>query len=144
MSRPRPIGPRRGSAAADSRRASRTPRVRRIGVDPSAVPPDAGLQAERTSLSWARTWAVVAVNIILLAKLVGELSWLWAAAFSLLTVVPLLALLSVQRRHENRVSRFVRAGEVQQTQSLYNAGLVAMVILLAACGLIAVLLQALT
>ena len=118
-------------------------RGRIIGVDPAAVPPDEGLQAERTSLSWARTWAVVAANIILVAKLVGELSWMWAAAFSLLTVVPLLALLQVQRQHENRVGRFVRAGEVQQTQALYNVGLVAMVIVVAACGLAAVLVQAL-
>lgn len=120
------------------------PRPRRIGVHPSAIPPDAGLQAERTSLSWARTWAVVGVNIILLAKLVGELSWLWAAMFSLLTVVPLAALLRVQRRHEQRVGRFVRGSEVQQTQALYNVGLVAMVIVLSVCGLAAVLVQALT
>ena len=120
------------------------PRPRRIGVHPSAIPPDAGLQAERTSLSWARTWAVVGVNIILLAKLVGELSWLWAAMFSLLTVVPLAALLRVQRRHEQRVGRFVRGSEVQQTQALYNVGLVAMVIVLSGCGLAAVLVQALT
>lgn len=120
------------------------PRPRRIGVDPSAIPPDAGLQAERTSLSWARTWAVVAANIILMAKLVGELSWLWAAVFSLLTVVPLFALLSVQRRHEHRVNRFVRGSEVQQTQALYNVGLVVMVVLLAGCGLAAVLVQAFT
>lgn len=122
----------------------RSPRSRRIGVHPSAVPPDSGLQSERTSLSWARTWAVVAANIILIAKLVGELSWLWAAVFSLLTVVPLLALLRVQRRHESRVSRFVRGSEVQQTQALYNVGLVAMVVLVACCGLAAVLVQALT
>ena len=121
----------------------RQQRGRIIGVDAAAVPPDEGLQAERTSLSWARTWAVVAANIILVAKLVGELSWMWAAAFSLLTVVPLLALLQVQRQHENRVGRFVRAGEVQQTQALYNVGLVAMVIVVAACGLAAVLVQAL-
>ena len=120
------------------------PRPRRIGVHPSAIPPDSGLQAERTSLSWARTWAVVGVNIILLAKLVGELSWLWAAVFSLLTVVPLAALLRVQRRHEQRVGRFVRGSEVQQTQALYNVGLVAMVIVLAGCGLAVVLVQALT
>ena len=120
------------------------PRPRRIGVHPSAIPPDAGLQAERTSLSWARTWAVVAANIILMAKLVGEFSWLWAAVFSLLAVVPLLALLRVQRRHENRVNRFVRGSEVQQTQALYSVGLVAMVVLLACCGLAAVLVQALT
>ncbi len=113
-------------------------------MHPSAIPPDAGLQAERTSLSWARTWAVVAANIILMAKLVGEFSWLWAAVFSLLAVVPLLALLRVQRRHENRVNRFVRGSEVQQTQALYNVGLVAMVVLLACCGLAAVLVQALT
>ena len=81
-----------------------SPRPRRIGVEPEAVPPDAGLQSERTSLSWARTWAVVAVNIILVAKLVGELSWAWAAAFSALVVVPLLALLRVQRRHEQRLA----------------------------------------
>ncbi|WP_295648952.1 hypothetical protein [uncultured Dietzia sp.] len=119
----------------------RRPRV--IGVSPTAVPPDAGLQAERTSLSWARTWAVVGVNITLVAKLVGELSWLWASVFSLLTVVPLLALLRVQRGHERRVGRFVRAGEVQQTQALYNVGLVAMIIVISACGLAAVLVQAL-
>lgn len=120
------------------------PRPRRIGVTPEAVPPDEGLQAERTSLSWARTWAVVAVNIVLMAKLVGELSWFWAAAFSTLTVVPLLALLRVQRRHEQRVTRFVRAGEVSQTQARYNAGLVALVIVIAVCGLAAVLVQALS
>ncbi|MGI9588630.1 MAG: DUF202 domain-containing protein, partial [Dietzia maris] len=74
-----------------------TPRQRRIGVEPRAVPPDAGLAAERTSLSWARTWAVVGVNIILIAKLVAETSVFWASVFSLLTVVPLLALLRVQR-----------------------------------------------
>lgn len=119
------------------------PRPRRIGVHPSAIPPDAGLQAERTSLSWARTWAVVAVNIILVAKLVGELSWVWAAVFSLLTAVPLLSLLQVQRHHERRVKRFVRGSEVQQTQALYNVGLVAMVIVIAACGLVAVLIQGL-
>ena len=119
------------------------PRPRRIGVTPTAVPPDEGLQAERTSLSWARTWAVVAVNIILVAKLVGELSWAWAAAFSALVVVPLLALLRVQRRHEQRVDRFVRAGEVEQTQARHNIGLVGLVIVIAACGLVAIVVTSL-
>lgn len=118
-------------------------RRRRIGVRPEAIPPDEGLAAERTSLSWARTWAVVAVNIILVAKLVAETSWEWAAVFSLLVVVPLLALLRVQRHHERRVRRFVRAGEVQQTHALYNVGLVAMVLVMATCGLTAVLIRAL-
>ena len=120
-----------------------SPRPRRIGVEPEAVPPDAGLQSERTSLSWARTWAVVAVNIILVAKLVGELSWAGAAAFSALVVVPLLALLRVQRRHEQRVDRFVRAGEVEQTQARHNIGLVALVIVIAACGLAAIVVTSL-
>lgn len=120
------------------------PRQRRIGVNPQAVPPDAGLQAERTSLSWARTWAVMAVNIILVAKLVAETSWVWAAVFSLLLVVPLLALLSVQRMHEQRVGRFVRAGEVGQTQALYNVGVVVMVLAMAACGLTAILVRVLS
>ena len=120
-----------------------TPR-RRIGVRPEAIPPDEGLAAERTSLSWARTWAVVAVNIILVAKLVAETSTMAAAVFSLLVVVPLLALLRVQRRHEQRVGRFVRAGEVEQTQAVYNVGVVAMVLVMAGCGLIAVLIRFLT
>ena len=120
-----------------------SPRPRRIGVEPVAVPPDAGLQSERTSLSWARTWAVVAVHILLVAKLVGELSWAWAAAFSALVVVPLLALLRVQRRHEQRVDRFVRAGEVEQTQARHNIGLVALVIVIAACGLAAIVVTSL-
>ncbi len=113
---------------------------RRIGVRPEAIPPDEGLQAERTSLSWARTWAGVAVNIILVAKLVAETSWAWAAVFALLLVVPLLALLRVQHHHEQRVGRFVRAAEVQQTQALYNVGLVAIVLVMAASGLTAVLI----
>ncbi|AWH97017.1 DUF202 domain-containing protein [Dietzia psychralcaliphila] len=117
---------------------------RRIGVRPEATPPDAGLQSERTSLSWARTWAVVTVNIILVAKLVAETSWLWAAVFSMLLVIPLLALLRVQRNHERRVGRFVRAGQVQQTQTLYNVGLVVMVLVMAACGLAAVVIRVLT
>lgn len=117
---------------------------RLIGVHPEAVPPDAGLQSERTSLAWARTWAVVTVTIILVAKLVGETSWRWAAVFSLLTVVPLLALLRVQRHHEHRVGRFIRAGEVQQTQARYNAGLVAIVMVIAGAGLAAILVRALT
>lgn len=116
---------------------------RRIGVRPEAVPPDEGLATERTSLSWARTWAVVAVNIILVAKLVAETSWVWAAVFSLLVAVPLLALLRVQRHHEQRVGRFVRAGEVEQTQALYNVGLVVMVLVMATCGLTAVLIRVL-
>ena len=58
------------------------------------------------------------MNIILVAKLVGELSWAWAAAFSALVVVPLLALLRVQRRHEQRVDRFVRAGEVEERTNI--------------------------
>lgn len=120
------------------------PRRRRIGVTPAAAPPDEGLQAERTSLSWARTWAVVGVNIVLMAKLVGEMSWYWAAAFSTLTVVPLLALLRVQRRHEQRVNRFVRAEEVDQTQPIHYVALVGLVIVIASCGLAAVLVQALT
>lgn len=116
------------------------PRGRKlIGVRPAAVPPDAGLQAERTSLSWARTWAVVAINIVLVARLVGETSWLWAAVFSALMVVPLAALLRVQRQHEQRVGRFVRAGQVPQTRAIYNLGLVAMVVVMASCGLAAVL-----
>ncbi|MDX2357544.1 DUF202 domain-containing protein [Dietzia sp. PP-33] len=122
---------------------STTPR-RRIGVRPEAVPPDSGLQAERTSLSWARTWAVVAVNIILVTKLIAETSWMWAAGFSLLLVVPLLALLRVQLHHEQRVGRFVRAGEVQQTQMRYNIGLVVMVMVMATSGLVAVLVRVLS
>lgn len=117
------------------------PRQRWIGVEPEAVPPDEGLQAERTSLSWARTWAVVAVNVILVAKLVGEMSWEWAAGFATLVVVPLFALLRVQRRHEQRVGRFVRAGDVQQTHAVYNAGLVGLVVVIAACGLAAVMVK---
>ena len=117
---------------------------RRIGVRPEATPPDAGLQSERTSLSWARTWAVVTVNIVLVAKLIAETSWLGAAVFSMLLVVPLLALLRVQRHHERRVGRFVRGGEVRQTQARYNVGLVAMVLVMAACGLTAVLVRVLS
>ncbi|AVZ40908.1 MULTISPECIES: hypothetical protein [unclassified Dietzia] len=117
---------------------------RRIGVRPEAVPPDVGLQAERTSLSWARTWAVVTVNIILVAKLIAETAWIWAAVFATLLVVPLLALLRVQRHHEQRVGRFVRAGEVQQTQARYNIGLVVMVLVMAGCGLAAVLVRVLS
>ncbi len=139
--RPQPGIPR--PEPAQSRPGAPQPRPRLIGVEPTAIPPDEGLQAERTSLSWARTWAVVGANIILLAKLIGELSWLWAAVFSLLTVVPLFALLRVQRGHEKRVGRFLRAGEVQQTQALYNVGLVVMVVVLAGCGLVAVLVQTL-
>lgn len=108
-------------------------------MPPRAVPPDAGLQPERTSLSWARTWAVVSVNIILVAKLIAETSWMWAAGFSLLVVVPLLSLVRVQGQHESRVDRFVRAGEVQQTQARYNIGLVVLVVVMAASGLAAVL-----
>lgn len=115
----------------------------KLTIRPEAIPPDAGLQAERTSLSWARTWAVMAVNIILVAKLVAEASWIWAAVFSLLLVVPLLALMRVQGHHERRVGRFVRGGEVEQTQTLYNVGAVVMVLVIAASGLTAVLLHAL-
>ena len=120
-----------------------TPR-RLIGVEPEESPPDAGLQSERTSLSWARTWAVVAVNIILVAKLIAETSVPWAAGFSVLVVVPLLALLRVQRRHEQRVRRFIRGGGAQQTQVVYNVGLVLMVIVMTGCGLTAVLIRSLT
>lgn len=116
-------------------------RQRRIGVEPRAVPPDPGLAAERTSLSWARTWAVVGVNIILIAKLVAETSVFWASVFSLLTVVPLLALLRVQRHHERRVRRFVRGAEVQQTLASHNVGLVVLVVVMATCGLVAVLVR---
>lgn len=122
----------------------RRPRVRRLTIRPEARPPDAGLQAERTSLSWARTWSAVAVNIILVAKLVAETSWLWAAGFSLLLVVPLLALVRVQGQHERRVGRFVRGSDVQQTQSLYNVQIVVMVLVMALAGLAAVLIHALT
>lgn len=117
--------------------------IPRLSIRPEAVPPDAGLQAERTSLSWARTWSVVAVNIILLARLVAEASWMWAAGFSLLVVIPLLALIRVQGAHERRVGRFVRGNKVQQTQALYNVGLVVIVVVLACCGFAAVLVQAL-
>ena len=110
-------------------------------MPPTAVPPDAGLQPERTSLSWARTWAVVGVNIILVSKLIAETSWVAAAVFSLLAVVPLLALMRVQRHHETRVARFVRGGEVQQTQAGFNMGLVVLVVVMAACGLTAVLIR---
>lgn len=120
----------------------RDPTRRRLVVPPEATPPDVGLQPERTSLSWARTWAVVAVNIILVSKLIAETSWVWAAGFSLLLVVPLLALVRVQGQHESRVERFVRAGEVQQTQARYNVGLVVLVVVMAASGLVAVLVQA--
>lgn len=127
-----------------ARRRARPARRRIIGVHPQALPPDPGLQAERTSLSWARTWAVVAINIVLVARLVGETSWPWAAVFSALMVVPLLALLGVQRQHERRVGRFVRAGQVAQTRAVYNLGLVAMVVVMASCGLAAVLVLNLT
>lgn len=115
----------------------------RLTIRPEAIPPDAGLQAERTSLSWARTWAVVTVNIILVARLVSETSWQWAAAFSVLVVVPLLALMRVQHHHEHRVGRFVRASRVQQTQAFYNMGLVVLILVIAVCGLTAILVQAL-
>lgn len=127
-----------------TRPGRRRPIPRRLTIRPEAVPPDAGLQAERTSLSWARTWSGVAVNIFLLARLVAEVSWMWAAGFSLLLVIPLLALIRVQGQHERRVGRFVRGEQVQQTQGLYNVGLVVMVVVLACCGLAAVLFQALT
>lgn len=126
------------------RRSDRLDAVRRRLVVPAeATPPDAGLQPERTSLSWARTWGVVAVNIILVTKLISETSWMWAAGFSLLVVVPLLALVRVQGQHESRVERFVRAGEIQQTQARYNVGLVVLVVVMAASGLAAVVVQAL-
>lgn len=115
--------------------------MRRLTIRPEAVPPDAGLQAERTSLSWARTWAVVSVNIILVARLVAEASWMWAAIFSLLLAVPLFALIRVQGQHEQRVGRFRRAGRAPQTQALYNVGLVVMVVVVALAGLTAVLGQ---
>lgn len=116
---------------------------RRLTIRPEAIPPDAGLQAERTSLSWARTWALVAMNILLVARLVAEASWIWATGFSLLMVVPLLALIRVQGQHEQRVGRFVRGNRVQQTQALYNVGLMVLILVIAGSGLTAVLLHAL-
>ena len=47
----------------------------------------------------------------------------------------------MQGQHESRVDRFVRAGEVQQTQARYNIGLVVLVVVMAASGLAAVLVS---
>ena len=41
------------------------------------------------------------------------------------------------------MDRFVRAGEVEQTQARHNIGLVALVIVIAACGLAAIVVTSL-
>ena len=83
------------------------------------------------------------VNIILVAKLVGS-SPGCGRPCSPAHGGALFALLRVRAVAERRVGRFVRGGEIQQTQALYNVGLVVMVVVLAGCGLAAVLVKVLT
>lgn len=115
------------------------PSRRRRFVGDATPPPDAGLQVERTSLSWARTWAVLAVNITLVVKLVAETSIVVAASASAALIVPLFALARGQRWHEDRALRFLDTSDAAQPKLLAHAVLVSIINVMALTGLAAVL-----
>lgn len=110
---------------------------------PAAVPPDVGLQSERTSLSWARTWAVLTADILLVARLVAETSPRAAGLCAATALVPLGGLVMVRTRHRQRVARFRMAGEVDQANARGNLALAVLVVVMATMGVTAVLVQAL-
>lgn len=101
------------------------------------TPPDPGLQAERTSLSWARTWGVAGADVLLVARLVAESSPVWAVLVAALGVVPLAGLVLARRRHEERVALFRRGTEVCQLRAGRGLVVVTMVVVLAAVALAA-------
>ena len=94
-------------------------------------------------MSWARTWAVVAADILLVARLVAETSAAAAALFVTLAVVPVAGLILVRTRHAQRVDRFRRGTAVHHGEARGNLALVALVVTMAATGLAAVVCQAL-
>lgn len=104
------------------------------GDDDASPPPDRGLQAERTSLSWARTWALVALIVVMEIRLVGQYTATGAAILAVALIAPAAGLMRVQTRHEQRIRRFRRGGDSHQTQWLLNAALVALIVVLAGIG----------
>lgn len=108
----------------------------RRGAGYASPPPDQGLQSERTSLSWARTWALLALVMLLEIRLVGQASSLAAVALAVLLIVPGVGLMRVQLRHEQRVQRFRRADVQHQTQWLLNAVMVGVILVIVGAGIV--------
>lgn len=90
--------------------APRTPRAPRRGIILAAKdtlpPPDPGLQAERTSLSWVRLWTATGVALALMAKLTLMLSPWVTAGFALLIVIPMGGLALFEQGHIARIRWF--------------------------------------
>lgn len=85
------------------------PRRRRgivLAAKDTLPPPDPGLQAERTSLSWVRLWTATGVALAMMAKLTLMLSPWVTAAFAVLIVVPMGGLALFEQGHVARIRWF--------------------------------------
>lgn len=69
-------------------------------------PPDPGLQAERTSLSWVRLWTATAIALAVMARLTLMLSPWLTAVFAVLVVIPMGGLALFEQGHIARIRWF--------------------------------------
>lgn len=83
----------------------RRPRIVLAAKD-TLPPPDPGLQAERTSLSWVRLWTATGVALALMAKLTLMLSPWVTAAYALLIIIPMGGLALFEQGHVARIRWF--------------------------------------
>lgn len=85
-----------------------SPRRRRVilAAKDTLPPPDPGLQAERTSLSWVRLWTATGVALALMAKLTLMLSPWVTTVFAVLVVIPMGGLALFEQGHIARIRWF--------------------------------------